>query len=231
MPKTTGGNMAPDEIRAILQEKNIPFEEKAIQNGTQFRCRDGEIFSVYKTGAVVCGGKITELSKLIEKQSQGDKAMVPAAQPAPADAIFVVYGHDKQARDDLELLLRRMGLNPVIFANLPAEGETIIEKLEAYIGHGGKAAYAFVLVTPDDEGRKVGDVGPLKYRARQNVVLELGMVLAKLGRKRVAILRKQTVEQPSDIDGLLYIPFAERIEEIKLRIIQELQAAGFKPRL
>jgi len=61
--------------------------------------------------------------------------------------------------------------------------------------------------------------------------LELGMVLAKLGRKRVAVLRKQTVEQPSDIDGLLYIPFAERVEEIKLDIIKELQAAGFKPRL
>jgi predicted nucleotide-binding protein len=223
--------MAPDEIRAVLQEQNIPFEEKAIQDGTQFRCRDGEIFSVYKSGKLVCGGKITDLSKLIEKQSQGVKAVRAVPQPAPAAAIFVVYGHDKQARDDLELLLRRMGLNPVIFANLPAEGETIIEKLEAYIGHGGKSDYAFVLVTPDDEGQKVGDVGPLKYRARQNVVLELGMVLAKLGRKRVAILRKQTVEQPSDIDGLLYIPFAERIEEIKLRIIQELQAAGFNPRL
>jgi len=223
--------MTPDEVRRILQEKNVPFEEKPIQDGTQFRCRNGEIFSVYKTGALVCGGKITDLSKLIdEKQGQGDKAAA-IVHHAPEEAIFVVYGHDKQARDDLELLLRRMGLNPIIFANLPAEGETIIEKLEAYIGHGGKAGYAFVLVTPDDEGRKVGDVGPLKYRARQNVVLELGMVLAKLGRKRVAVLRKQTVEQPSDIDGLLYIPFAERVEEIKLDIIKELQAAGFKPRL
>jgi predicted nucleotide-binding protein len=57
------------------------------------------------------------------------------------------------------------------------------------------------------------------------------MVLAQLGRKRVAILRKKTVEQPSDIDGLLYIPFEERLEEIKVRIFQELEAAGFKPRL
>ena len=109
--------MAPDEIRAILLEMNVPFEEKAIQDGIQFRCRDGETFSVYKTGKLVCGGRITELSKIIEKRSQGVKAAGPAAQPAPADAIFVVYGHDKQARDDLELLLRRMGLNRIIFAN------------------------------------------------------------------------------------------------------------------
>jgi predicted nucleotide-binding protein len=57
------------------------------------------------------------------------------------------------------------------------------------------------------------------------------MVLAKLGRKRVAILRKKTVEQPSDIDGLIYIPFEERVEEIKVRLIQELQAAGFNPKV
>jgi hypothetical protein len=55
--------MAPDEIRAILQEMNIQFEEKAIQDGTQFRCHGGEIVIVYKTGTLVCGGKITELSK------------------------------------------------------------------------------------------------------------------------------------------------------------------------
>jgi predicted nucleotide-binding protein len=57
------------------------------------------------------------------------------------------------------------------------------------------------------------------------------MVLAKLGRKRVAILRKKTVEQPSDIDGLLYVPFEERLEEIKFAILKELQAAGFHPKL
>jgi hypothetical protein len=77
MPKTTGGNMAPDEIRAILQEMNIQFEEKAIQDGTQFRCHGGEIVIVYKTGTLVCGGKITELSKRVEHYSQGVKAAGP----------------------------------------------------------------------------------------------------------------------------------------------------------
>ena len=67
--------------------------------------------------------------------------------------------------------------------------------------------------------------------ARLNVVLELGMVLANLGRKRVAILRKKTVEQPSDIDGLIYIPFDEHIDEIKIKLYRELQAAGYKPKL
>ena len=99
------------------------------------------------------------------------------------------------------------------------------------MGKSGRAKYACVLLTPDDEGHRAGAANERKYRARQNVVLELGMVLAKLGRKRVAILRKKTVEQPSDIDGLIYIPFDEHIDEIKIKLYQELQAAGYKPKL
>jgi predicted nucleotide-binding protein len=57
------------------------------------------------------------------------------------------------------------------------------------------------------------------------------MVFVRLGRNRVAILQKQTVERPSDIDGLIYIPFKEKVEEISVQLIKELQAAGFTPKL
>ena len=69
-----------------------------------------------------------------------------------------------------------------------------------------------------------------KYRARQNVVLELGMVLSRLGRQHVAIFMKQSVEPPSDIAGLIYIPFKERVDEVTMKLLQALQAAGFKCR-
>jgi predicted nucleotide-binding protein len=69
-----------------------------------------------------------------------------------------------------------------------------------------------------------------KHRARQNVILELGMVLSRLGRKRVAILYQESVERPSDIDGLMYIPFREFIEEAKALLFRELQNAGYNPR-
>src|SRR5690348_5537979 len=63
-----------------------------------------------------------------------------------------------------------------------------IEKLERYLGEHGDVGFACVLLTPDDEGHEAGKPVQKKYRARQNVILELGMVLARLGRRRVLIL-------------------------------------------
>jgi predicted nucleotide-binding protein len=60
-------------------------------------------------------------------------------------------------------------------------------------------------------------------------VLELGMVLSRIGRQRVAILYKESVELPSDINGLLYIPFKEPIDEVKAKLYTELRQAGYNP--
>ena len=158
--------------------------------------------------------------------SGGSPVQQPHSTPAPT---FVVYGHDVASRDQLELLLRRMELTPIILGNLAAAGDTIIEKLERYLGEHGDIGFACVLLTPDDEGYKAGKPEERKYRARQNVVLELGMVLARIGRKRVAILHKESVELPSDIHGLLYIPFKEQVEEAKNRLYTELREAGYHP--
>jgi predicted nucleotide-binding protein len=105
-----------------------------------------------------------------------------------------------------------------------AEGQTIIEMLEK---HRTNVKYACVLLTPDDEGHKRYSPKDKKFRARQNVVLELGMFLSTLGRKRVAILHKGEVELPSDINGLVYIPFQKHVSEVKQRLAAELQEAGF----
>ena len=68
-----------------------------------------------------------------------------------------------------------------------------------------------------------------KYRVRQNVVLELGMLLAKLGRSKVAILLKndENMERPSDIQGLIYIPFTNDVKETIIDLVKELSNNGY----
>jgi predicted nucleotide-binding protein len=224
-----------EDLREFLRQREAQFEEDRIQSATRFRGPDGEVFCVYDTGRFVPQGNLKSALAVAIEDWTGAGATAPVRSGAVAEApagqpVFIVYGHDIAARDNLELLLRRMGVEPIILANLPAAGDTIIEKLEHYLGEHSNVGYACVLLTPDDEGNKAGKTEEKKYRARQNVVLELGMVLARLGRPRVAILHKQSVELPTDIDGLIYIGFQERLDEIKTQLFKELQAAGYEPK-
>jgi predicted nucleotide-binding protein len=81
-----------------------------------------------------------------------------------------------------------------------------------------------VLMTPDDEGGKVGS--PMSRRARQNVVFELGFFIGALGPDRVAALVKGPIERPSDFDGVVYISLDDNSWKSKLG--QELEAPGFQ---
>ena len=124
-------------------------------------------------------------------------------------------------------MLRRWALEPLILDQITSGGQTIIEKLEKA---RGQANFAVVLATPDDEGHKAGVESEKAYRARQNVVLEMGMMLATLGREKVAILLKSGVEmeRPSDIQGLLYISFKDDVKETALTLAKEINAQGIR---
>lgn len=222
-----------EEIQRALQSEWPNIECRDINHGTQFTLPEGTKVNFYhSTGKVMVQGKDSDEKKraehLLNTAPKSARAAVTGTQqplgPTHPERIFIVYGHDTDAREQLELLLRRLKLEPVILANMVAEGQTIIEMLET---HRTGVKYACVLLTPDDEGHKHDCPKEKKPRARQNVVLELGMFLSTLGRKRVAILHKGDVELPSDIHGLLYIPFKKHVSEVKQRLAAELQEVGF----
>jgi predicted nucleotide-binding protein len=56
----------------------------------------------------------------------------------------------------------------------------------------------------------------------------MGMLLASLTRDRVAILQKGYVERPSDVDGIIYIPFNDHVREAVPKLVGRLNAAGIK---
>jgi len=147
--------------------------------------------------------------------------------------VFVVHGHDEKLKAQVEQFLEKLELQPIILHKQPDQGQTIIEKFEKH----SDVLFAIVLFTPDDEGRKkptkpgwtdpvFSEEPPLKPRARQNVILEFGYFLGKLGRPKVCGLYCEGVELPSDYDGVLYTKVdADGAWQFKL--IKELRAAGF----
>lgn len=133
--------------------------------------------------------------------------------------IFIVHGHDNEAKVEVARLIEQQKLQAIILHEQPDLGLTIIEKIEKY----GDVGFAIILYTPCDEG-KIRTGERYNDRARQNVVFEHGYFLAKLGRDRVCALVKGDIERPSDLDGILY---TQMEGDWKYRLIRELKSAGY----
>jgi predicted nucleotide-binding protein len=135
--------------------------------------------------------------------------------------IFIVHGSNNAAKETVARFLERLGLGVTILHEQPDQGRTIIEKFEANASVG----YAVVLLTADDVGAPRTSPNDLQARARQNVLLELGYFLGTLGRTHVCALREEGVEVPSDLAGVLYVPF-DAAGAWKLRLATEIKASG-----
>ena len=215
-----------DEARGAMLETGISVtEENEIPYGVQLRGDGGQIVNVYDSGKIVLQGKnFEDLEKKINATLDANSRTL-ATVTTPTD-VFVVYGHNEVAKDDIERMLRKWGLNPIMLDQIPAEGLTLIEKLEKYIR---QAPFAVVLATADDVYLADPNDTQKEFRARQNVVLELGMMLVHLGRANVAILYEDKVgmKKPSDIDGLEYLAFNDKVTETGVRLAKMMTAHGY----
>ncbi|MGN7770767.1 TIR domain-containing protein [Phyllobacterium sp. 22552] len=135
--------------------------------------------------------------------------------------IFLVHGHDEGVRESVARLLEKLGFEVVILHEQANKGRTVIEKFEANADVG----FAVILLTPDDIGGAKN--GEQTARARQNVVLELGYFIGRLGRDRVCALKSGDLEIPSDILGVVYTSF-DANGGWRSDLAKELKAAGYE---
>lgn len=135
--------------------------------------------------------------------------------------VFVVHGQDTGAREAVARFLERTGFEPIVLHEQANQGRTIIEKFEEHSAVG----FAVILLTPDDMGGIAG--GAMQPRARQNVILELGYFIGRLGRDKVCALKSGDIEFPSDIFGVVWTAF-DAGGGWKASLAKELQAAGFE---
>lgn len=198
----------------VLEEPGKGFIEEAIADATGAHLN---IDVVVEEGIQELRDRRTA-SGTPETQSGG-------ATAAPSKgAVFVVHGRNQVWVERVPRLLEGLGLKCTVLGDEANRGQTLIEKLEDRVA---QCSYAVVLLTGDDYGGLAGGSGEApRPRPRQNVILELGYLMAHLGRKHVAILAEQGIDIPSDIDGYAYIPMDE-YSGWKYRLAKELREAGF----
>ncbi len=195
----------------ILSLYDNEFENDAIE-----ACRNGLVttrthFNVYieeaendieevKTGKMVSGPNripdISESNNEIEMKS-----------------LFIVHGHDGELKQKVARLVESQGICPIILDEESNAGRTIIEKLETY----SEVDAAICLLTSDDKMESG------HYRARQNVIFEMGFFYGKIGRRNTIVIADENVELFSDISGVVITDKSNW----QLNLLKELDTIGF----
>jgi predicted nucleotide-binding protein len=122
---------------------------------------------------------------------------------ARSSRAFIVHGRNMSALRSVKAALRTFRIKPVVLMECASLGRTVIEKFEEV---SNSCDCAIVIVSPDDIGR-LKDVSADSdlFRARQNVLFELGYFYGALGRRNgiVLLVEYGKVEIPSDLAGII----------------------------
>ncbi len=178
----------------------------------------------------------SEIASSVVKQARGEERPV-AGVSTPPDAVFVVHGHDLQFLAEVENFLTTLGIKAIVLSKMPNAQRSLLEK---FLSWSKDVRFAVVLVSADDRGVSRRQYDPpkgvgeraLQFRARQNVILELGFFYGYLGWENVFVLFKPpdeifpNFETPSDLNG---VPFDEvdPVGRWKTILKDRLRQAGF----
>jgi len=173
---------------------------------------------------------------------RSDLMQCVVAQPQPmqtaehsrelSQEIFIVHGHNEEMKQTVARIVSKMGLKPIILHEQANGGRTIIEKFE---NNADSITFAIILLSADDLAASVRELQGVKdedlrqrleYRARQNVVFEMGYFSGKLGRANVFFLLQGGVAKPGDLDGIVYTAY-DAAHAWRFELVKELKNAGY----
>lgn len=153
------------------------------------------------------------------------------------DSVFVVHGHDKALLAEVKDYLKALNIRPIVLIDEYGAEQSLFQK---FLRWSGDTKFAIVLITADDlgAGRYQYDEPDVKerslqFRARQNVILELGYFYGLLGWDKVFVLSKNpdkkfpNFERPSDLDGVIF-DTVESNGNWKAILKDKLKKSGFK---
>jgi predicted nucleotide-binding protein len=159
---------------------------------------------------------IEDITYIFEVRANSELA-TPITDDNNEKRIFVSHGRASDWREVQTYLEKDIGVKTLELAQEPNLGRTILQKLEE---ESRRCCYAVIVMTGDDK-MEGGEV-----RARENVLHEIGFFQGKFGLMNVCLLHEEGVNIPSNIHGLVYIPFPKNLVSASFGVMaRELKAA------
>lgn len=202
-------SVLPPQLRAIQSIFLDPNNEQSLTSAA--RQIQQAVVSLGDKGGLA--DISAELAKDLAAEADSTGDATPPTREEQSSC-FVVHGHDEPALKELTDFLKEIQVSPIVLKDVEDSEESLLNR---FFRVAGEARVAVVIVSPDDKGASrlqydepaIGEKS-LRFRARQNVILELGFFYGKLGFQNVYVLLKEPSEKwpdfelPSDITGAVF---------------------------
>lgn len=157
---------------------------------------------------------IFEVRANSELTSKQENIIVQENKPS---RIFISHGRSPDWREVQSYIEKDLRIDTLELAQEPNRGRTVLQKLD---DESKKCSLAVVVMTGDDQ---VDGGAP---RARENVLHEIGFFQGKFGLESICLLHEEGTNIPSNIHGLVYIPFPKGLVSAGFSVLaRELRAA------
>lgn len=197
-----------------IELSNLRHTKFAPQNYSDIR----QLLAKCSEGLLACKLTFQGYLEELKEESINGQDTEQTFQEKDFSKIFIVHGHDGELQQAVARLIEKQGIEAIILSEQANKGKTIIEKLE----ENSDVSCAICLFTPDDTGKANNETN-YKARARQNVVLEAGYFMGKLGREHVVYIAKEGIELPSDLQGVVYT----NANNWQFDLLKELREIGY----
>jgi len=137
-----------------------------------------------------------DIEQIFETRAYSELA-TPEAAP-PETRVFISHGRTDDWREVQAYVERDLAIKTLELAQEPSQGRTVLQKLEE---ESSRCNYAVIVMTGEDRDAE-GNA-----RARENVLHEIGYFQGKFGLSAVCVLHEEGTSLPSNIGGLVYVPF------------------------
>ena len=139
---------------------------------------------------------VRTITQMFEIRANSELATPEAAALKPR--VFISHGRAQDWREVQAYIDHDLGIATLELAQEANLGRTVLQKLAE---EASKCTSAVIVMTGDDTDAD-GNA-----RARENVLHEIGYCQSKYGLSAVCLLHEEGTNIPSNIHGLVYIPF------------------------
>jgi hypothetical protein len=207
------GLFSSDEIVREFERRTPPLTQYAGEPGLRVRWED-EIRRVRMRVATLrqIRGRVAQLAMAV---ATGDPGPLE-----PARSVLVLHRNDAISTGMICEWLQSIGLRAQVLrqAGRSADGQS---------QPALSAGFALVLVSAEEEGRRLGSGDDLQHRAHQDVLVQLGLLAGRLGAGRVCVLYRMPLTVAGQDSGLTWVPL-DVAGAWKKRLLPLFSAAGLQ---